>query len=96
MLDQKLQHAHSFSSLSKAFSNLNSKTSPLVRISQIVVQGTGADFGPLFQLQSRPVSSDGLMSIFKPDPQKKIEKEHAKEYASKVRIPASSATGAVC
>ncbi|PVH85444.1 cysteine proteinase [Cadophora sp. DSE1049] len=35
--------------------------------------------------KSRPISSDGLMSIFKPDPQKKIEKEHAKEYATKVQ-----------
>ncbi|KAK0100958.1 hypothetical protein ONS96_006190 [Cadophora gregata f. sp. sojae] len=35
--------------------------------------------------KSRPISSDGLLSIFKPDPQKKLEKEHAKEYASKVQ-----------
>ncbi|KAH6715259.1 ubiquitin C-terminal hydrolase family protein [Leptodontidium sp. MPI-SDFR-AT-0119] len=81
----KPQHAPSFSSLSKAFSNLNGKSSPLARISQVNVLGTGADLGRLFQLQSRPLSSDGLSSIFKTDPQKKIEKEHAKEHASKVQ-----------
>lgn len=83
----KPQHAPSFSSLSKAFSNLNGKSSPLARISQVNVLGTGADLGRLFQLQSRPLSSDGLSSIFKTDPQKKIEKEHAKEHASKVCVP---------
>ncbi|KAL2067894.1 hypothetical protein VTL71DRAFT_15992 [Oculimacula yallundae] len=34
--------------------------------------------------KSRPLSSDGFSSIFRIDPQKKIEKEHAKEHASKV------------
>lgn len=83
----KPQHARSFSSLSKAFAGLGSKSSPLARLSQINVLGTRADRGSCFQSQSRPLSGDGLSSIFKTDPQKKMEKEQAKEHATKVCFP---------
>lgn len=60
------------------------KAQPLIQTSRISIQTTTADSRPWFHLQTRPLSGDGLVSLFKTDPQKKIDKEIAKENATKV------------
>jgi hypothetical protein len=37
-------------------------------------------------LQTRPLSGDGLISMFKPDPQKKIDKEAANKVSGQVHV----------
>ncbi|CZT05858.1 uncharacterized protein RAG0_11777 [Rhynchosporium agropyri] len=79
------KHAPSLTYLSKTFLRASGKSSPLAGISQINVLRSSADTGPRVHSQSRPLSSEGFSSLFRVDPQRKIEKEHAKEHANKVQ-----------
>jgi hypothetical protein len=62
------------SSISAAFSNPHGKSSPVLQTTNSTVYTTSADSRPALFLQTA-LSSDGLLSIFKTDPQKKADKE---------------------
>lgn len=65
----------SISSIFAAFSNPHGKGLPITETTRDKIHATTANSRPGFLLQIRPISSDGLFSLFKPDPQKKMDKE---------------------
>ncbi|KAI6715009.1 ubiquitin C-terminal hydrolase [Diplocarpon mali] len=82
--DRKTRHNPSYSSLSKAFSNLHGKSKSSIQASHI--HATPANFRSRSFLQSGIFSGDGgLIALFRPDyTQKKLDKENAKEIKEKV------------
>jgi hypothetical protein len=70
-------------SISAAFSNPHGKSSPRVQTTFFTIQTSSANSRRGFFLQIRPLSSDGLFAMFKPDPQKKSDKE----WSNKVSLP---------
>jgi hypothetical protein len=74
---------YSLSSISAAFSNPHGKSSPLRQTSYSIIHTTSTDSRPGFFLQTRPNSSDGIFTLFKADPQKKVDRE----LSNKVRLP---------
>ncbi|TVY45208.1 hypothetical protein LOCC1_G003507 [Lachnellula occidentalis] len=64
----------SMSSISAAFSNPHGKSSPILQTTRSTIYTSSANSRPGLFLQTA-VSSDGLLSIFKTDPQKKADKE---------------------
>lgn len=67
----------SVTSISAAFTKANRKARPDLATTFSTVHATITDVRSLFHVQSRPNSGDGLISIFKTDPQKKLDKEQA-------------------
>ncbi|CAG8975158.1 hypothetical protein HYALB_00004457 [Hymenoscyphus albidus] len=63
------------SSIFAAFSNPHGKGVPVAETTCHTIHATTANDRPGFLLQIRPLSSDGLFSMFKSDPQKKMDKE---------------------
>ena len=75
--------SQSMTNLSAAFPTLSRKGLPLQPTTYSIIHTTTADSQFGFTLQTRPLSSEGFLSIFKPDPQKKQDKD--KELNNKVR-----------
>lgn len=73
--EDKLLFSRSVSSLSAAFSNPHGKSSPMLQTSLSHVQATITDSRTLSSTQARPRSGEGISSLFKTDPQKKLEQE---------------------
>jgi len=84
ILPMKHFRSQSVTSLCAAFSNPPGKSTPLLRISYSVIQATSANSRPGFFLQARPLSGEGsgIMSLFKPDNQKKSDKEQIDKVGS--------------
>src|SRR3954469_17204542 len=73
------------SSVSATFPKVHRKTQPHLATTFSTVYGTITDVRTLFATQTRPLSSDGIMSIFKTDPQKKLDKEQSHKVISLLR-----------
>jgi hypothetical protein len=70
-------------SVPATFSKANGKGKPKLATTLSTVHATITDVRTLLTTQTRPISSDGIMSLFKSDPQKKLDKEqNAKVYKS--------------
>jgi hypothetical protein len=75
---KSLSFRPSVSSISAAFPNPRTKCTALLQTTYSVVQTTSADSRPGFFLQTRPLSGNGVTSLFKsdkPDSQKAMDKE---------------------
>ena len=70
-----LRPSRSVASLCAAFPEPNGKSSPLLQLTQRLIHATTANSRPGFFLQTRPLSGDGIMALFKSDAQKKNEKD---------------------
>jgi hypothetical protein len=75
----------SVTSLCAAFPKPNGKSSPLLQLTQRLIHATTANSRPGFFLQTRPLSGDGIMGLFKNDAQKKSEKDQ--ESTNNVYLP---------
>jgi hypothetical protein len=73
----------SVSSISAAFPNPRTKCSALLQTTYSVIQTTSADSRPGIFLQTRPLSGDGITSLFKSD-KSDSQKATAKEADAKV------------
>jgi hypothetical protein len=65
----------SVTSVSAAFSKADEKGKPKLATTLSTVHATITDVRTLLITQARPISSDGIISLFKSDPQKKLDKE---------------------
>lgn len=65
----------SVSSLFAASSNPHGKSTPMLETSFSHVQATITDSRTLYFTQNRPRSGEAIASLFKADPQKKLEQE---------------------
>jgi hypothetical protein len=74
-LAKKTLISQSISLVSAAFSNLHGKGSPQLQTTFSTIHATTTNSGPGFVLQTRPLSSEGIITLFKSDPQKKLNKE---------------------
>ncbi|TVY31973.1 hypothetical protein LSUB1_G008364 [Lachnellula subtilissima] len=74
ILRKRKPFSKSMSSISAAFSNPHGKSSPILQTTRSTIYTSSANSRPGLFLQTA-VSSDGLRSIFKTDPQKKADKE---------------------
>ncbi|TVY20160.1 hypothetical protein LARI1_G001428 [Lachnellula arida] len=74
ILRKRKPFSKSMSSISAAFSNPHGKSSPILQTTTSTIYTSSANSRPGLFLQTT-VSSDGLRSIFKTDPQKKADKE---------------------
>ncbi|CZR58997.1 related to ubiquitin C-terminal hydrolase family protein [Phialocephala subalpina] len=80
--ERKSMFSQSATSISKAFSNPHGKSSPISQTSFSHVQATITDSRALFYTQSRPRSGEGISTLFKVDPQKKLEQEQNNKISS--------------
>jgi hypothetical protein len=64
-------------SISAAFAKAHGKSRPDFATTFSTVHATITDVRTLFTMQTRPLSSDGILSLFKSDPQKKLDKEQS-------------------
>lgn len=87
MLAKPLLNSPSVTSLCAAFPKLNGKSSLLLQLTQRLIQATTANSRPGFFLQTRPISGDGILGLFKGDSQKKSDKDH--EASNNVHSPAA-------
>lgn len=71
---KNIRRSQSVTSLCAAFPNSNGKSSPLLQLTQCVIHATTANSRPGFFLQTRPLSGEGIMGLFKNDAQKKSDK----------------------
>lgn len=86
ILGNKLMFSRSVSSLFAASSNPHGKSTPMLETSFSHVQATITDSRTLFYTQNRPRSGEGISSLFKADPQKKLEQEqNSKVGTTKIR-----------
>ena len=75
IMAKPLHSSQSVASLCAAFPESNGKSSPLRQLTQRLIHATTANSRPGFVLQTRPLSSDGIMGLFKSDAHKKNEKD---------------------
>jgi hypothetical protein len=64
----------SATSLCAAFPKPNGKSSPLLQLANHIIHATTANSRPGFFLQTRPLSGENILGIFKNDAQKKNDK----------------------
>ncbi|KAG9232767.1 ubiquitin carboxyl-terminal hydrolase-domain-containing protein [Amylocarpus encephaloides] len=84
MLMDKCRIPTSMKTIFAAFPNSSKKSLPITGTTCFTIHAamTMANTRAGFSLQIRPLSSDGLFSIFKTDPQKKIDKEQEKKIST--------------
>ena len=75
MLYKRSSISQSLACVSAAFSIPSRKSRPQQRTTISHVHTHSADSRPGFTLQTRPLSSDGIIALFKGDPHKKQDKE---------------------
>jgi hypothetical protein len=80
-----LRSSQPVTSLCAAFPGPHGKSAPLLQLTQPFIRATTANSRPGFFLQTRPLSGDGIMGLFKSDTQKKNDKDQ--ENTNIVHLP---------
>jgi len=84
MLNHKTHHSRSLTFFSAAFSNPHGKAAPHIHVSLSPVHALITNSRALLTSQTRAKSVENLFSSFKPDPQKKENKEQKEREKEKV------------